>query len=114
MNDSERYDALVAAARDLIGAIRDGGTWGPATGHAMNVLAALLPRPLRRDDMVTQADADRVPVGAILRDAKGTAWRVDINGLWFRDGEAGGYLPSEIGSPSWPMQVMWLPEGADQ
>lgn len=110
-----RYDALVAAARRYFDTRASGTIEEEAT--ARRALRRLLPKPLERDDMVEQSDADRVPVGAILRDANGKAVEVVADGgdgVWFTSGYPVGQRPSEIDPDAWPMRVVWLPEDGDQ
>lgn len=115
-----RYDALVGAAREVIdrtATYRPGGLPAWWLRDAIERLAALLPKPLERDDMVAQADADRVPAGAILRDANGKAVEVvdgGAAGVWFTSGYQAGQSPGDIEAERWPMRVVWLPEDGDQ
>ena len=69
------------------------------------------PEPLKVGDTVTRKDADRVPVGAILRDSGGHAWEVWTQGaVWAC---AGGERCTLDGLKWLPMTVLWLPEPSD-
>lgn len=105
-----RYDALVAAAWEVADR---GRRCAYGLRGAIDTLEALLPEPLERDDMVEQADADRVPAGAILLDTEEDVWRVTPR-HWLCAGAASTFAPSGIDPDAWPMQVVWLPEDGDQ
>lgn len=108
----EKHDALVAAARAVCDDWET-GLYSEEKDAEVLALAALLPEPLRCDDMVTQADADRVPAGAILRDTEEDVWRVTPR-HWLCAGFASTFAPSEIDPDAWPMRVVWLPEDGEQ